>query len=371
MQFAQLSMVKQRVLVGDPLPFNVRDADRSLLLARGQVVVDLQQMQALFERGALVDIDELKAADNDAAAVPRERLPALWRQTMHEVGRALSQPAAPGYAEALDQAATPVLALIERDPDLAIFQVLRQDENAFVQYGLTHSLHTAITVHMVAQRLRWSPEAQRTAFNAALTMNISMLALQGQLAQQTTAPTQAQREAIRTHPQRSVALLELAGVHDADWLAAVAQHHEVQGGGGYPHGLQEVSELAALVRRADIYTAKLSGRAQRDAMTADRAGRQMFMQDPTNQMTAALAKEFGVYPPGCHVSLVSGEMGIVIKRGGSVTTPVVAALTNERGHGLSEPHLVDTAQRTHAVVGVVPDRRVPMRVPLEKLLLLA
>ena len=368
MQFAQLSMVKQRVLVGNPRPFNVRDADRSLLLARGQVVANHEQMEALFERGALVDIDELKAIDQTVADTPRERLPALWRQTMDDVGRALSQPAAPGYTEALDEAATPVLELIARDPDLAIFQVLRQDDNSFVQYGLTHSLHTAITAHMVAQRLRWSADAQRTIFNAALTMNISMLELQGQMAQQATPPTPAQRDAIRSHPQRSVAMLELAGVQDADWLAAVAQHHEVSDGSGYPQGLQEVGELAALLRRADIYTAKLSGRGQRDAMTADRAGRQMFMQDPTNPMTAALAKEFGVYPPGCHVSLVSGETGIVVKRGASVTTPVVVALTNERGHGLAEPHLIDTADRAHAIVGVVPDRRVTTRVPIEKLL---
>jgi HD-GYP domain-containing protein (c-di-GMP phosphodiesterase class II) len=370
MQFAQLSMVKQRVMVGNPLPFNVRDADRSLLLARGQVVVDHAQMEALFERGALVDIDELRVIDNNVADAPRERLPALWKQTMNDVGRAIAGPAAPGYAAALETASAPVLALIERDPDLAIFQVLRQDDNSFVQYGLTHSLHTAITVQMVAQRLRWSADAQRSVFNAALTMNISMLELQGQLAQQVNQPTPAQREAIESHSQRSVAMLELAGVDDADWLAAVARHHEAAGGNGDPLGVLEVGELAALVRRADIYTAKLSGRARRDAMTADRAGRQMFMQDPGNPMTAALAKEFGVYPPGCHVSLVSGEIGIVLRRGATVTTPIVAALTNERGHSLTEPHLVDTADRVHAIVGVVPDRRVTTRVPVEKLLLL-
>ena len=370
MQFAQLSMVRQRVMVGNPLPFNVRDADRSLLLARGQVVVDHAQMDALFERGALVDIEELRAADGSIADAPRERLPALWRETMNEVGRALASPVSPGYTDTLDEASAPVLALIERDPDLAIFQVLRQDGNSFVQYGLMHSLHTAITVQMVAQRLRWSPDAQRTVFNAALTMNISMLELQGQLAQQINLPTPSQRAAILSHPRRSVEMLELAGVDDADWLAAVAQHHEVAGGSGYPLGLQEVGELAALVHRADIYTAKLSGRAGRDPMTADRAGRQMFMQDPGNPMTAALAKEFGVYPPGCHVSLVSGETGMVLRRGATVTTPVVAALTNERGHALAAPRLVDTAERAHAVVGVVPDRRVTTRVAIEKLLLL-
>jgi hypothetical protein len=68
MQFAQLSVVKQRVLVGAPLPFNVRDSDRTLLLARGHVVIDHEQMEALYQRGALVDIDEIKALDVDMAS---------------------------------------------------------------------------------------------------------------------------------------------------------------------------------------------------------------------------------------------------------------------------------------------------------------
>jgi len=38
MHCAALSTVKHRVRLGAPLPFNVRDADRSLLLARGQMV---------------------------------------------------------------------------------------------------------------------------------------------------------------------------------------------------------------------------------------------------------------------------------------------------------------------------------------------
>ena len=87
MQYAELSMLKQRVLVGNPLPFNVRDADRSLLLARGHVVMSHEQMEALFERGALVDIDELKAQHSDVSTAPRERLPALWRHCMDDVGR--------------------------------------------------------------------------------------------------------------------------------------------------------------------------------------------------------------------------------------------------------------------------------------------
>jgi HD-GYP domain-containing protein (c-di-GMP phosphodiesterase class II) len=370
MQFAQLSVVKQRVLVGNPLPFNVRDSDSTLLLARGHVVGTHEQMEALFRRGALVDIDEIRTLDVDISRIPRERLPTLWRSCMDDVGRALNSSPHAGYTAALNDASTPVLALIERDPDLAIFQVLRHDHNNDLQYGVTHSVHSAITAHMVAQRLGWDVDSAQTVFKAALTMNISMLELQGQLSRQTTPLRTEQRDAIHSHPERSVEMLKLAGVTDRLWLDAVAQHHELPDGSGYPASRSDVSDAASLLRRADVYTAKLSGRAQRDAMTADQAGRQMFMQDPTNPMTAALAKEFGVYPPGCHVSLVTGEVGIVIQRGKTVTTPIVAALTDERGNARAEPLRRDTSRKGHAVVGVIADRKVSVRIATEKLLTL-
>ena len=97
---------------------------------------------------------------------------------------------------------------------------------------------------------------------------------------------------------RSVQMLQAAGVSDHEWLDAVLNHHEQEDGCGYPSGRTDVGELASLVRRAGHYTTKLASRSGREAMSADVAGRQMFMQDPGHPMTAALVREFGIYPPG-------------------------------------------------------------------------
>jgi HD-GYP domain-containing protein (c-di-GMP phosphodiesterase class II) len=75
-------------------------------------------------------------------------------------------------------------------------------------------------------------------------------------------------------------MLELAGIRDPDWLRAVLEHHEQEDGGGYPTGKTDVCELASLVRRADIYTAKLATRAGRDAMAADLAGARCSCRTP-------------------------------------------------------------------------------------------
>jgi hypothetical protein len=368
MPFAPLASVKQRVQLGQPLPFGVRDADGTLLLARGHVVDNQPQLEALFARGALVDLTELLDAQTLARQAPREQLPRLWGEAIRRLGTALESGTSASFAAALDDAGGPVAALVARDPDLAIFHVLRQSGNDDVAYGVKRSLQTAITTLLVARRLGWEDDDSTRGFKVALTMNLSMLELQGQLARQAAPPTPRQREELQTHPMRCLRLLERASVADGLWLKAVLQHHESEDGRGYPSGNSDVSDLASLVRRADVYTSKLSARSSREALAADIAGRQMFMQDPGHPMTAALVKEFGIYPPGCHVRLDSGELAVVVARGGSITTPMVACLTDPIGRPLPRPERVDTATRGRRVVSVVGERSVARPLPLDKLM---
>lgn len=368
MKITELSTVMHRLQPGVPLPFNVRDADRQLLLARGQRIESREQLEALMRRGALVDLAELQTPREAVLRAPRELLPQLWSNALTQLNQALKAAETETFREALAEAAAPMQTLIERDPDLAIFQVLRQGASADADYGAQRSLQTAITTMLVAQRLGWAPDDTERAFKVALTMNLSMLELQGQLARQRTPPTPEQRTALQTHPMRSVRLLDRAGVSDSLWLEAVLQHHEQEDGSGYPGGRTDASDLASLVRRSDAYTSKLASRASRASLTADQAGRQMFMQDPGHPMTAALVKEFGVYPPGCHVRLASGELAVVVARGSTISSPVVACLSNARGAPLREPLRVDTSQRGRAVAAVVGEGSVPKRLPLERLM---
>ena len=370
MPFAALATVKNRIELGRPLPFNVRNADRTLLLAAGQKLDSAEQLQALFERGALVDISELITTQDLIRRAPRAQLVSMWREHSTQMAQVMRQADHPSFRAALDEASAPMLQIVERDPDLAIFQVLRDGASPDGDYGLRRSLHCAVTSLLVAQRLAWAPEDAARAFKVALTMNLSMLELQGQLARQLTPPTPEQRNDLRTHPMRSVIMLELAGVTDADWLHAVLHHHELEDGTGYPSGSTNVGDLASLARRADLYTAKLASRSGRDALSADLAGRQMFMQDPGHPMTAALVREFGIYPPGSHVRLASGELGIVVARGPTITTPIVACLTNARGAPLPTPLRVDTSDRKRAVEAVVGEGSVTVRPTLETLLAL-
>jgi len=198
-------------------------------------------------------------------------------------------------------------------------------------------------------------------------MNLSMIELQGRLAVQAVPLTVDQRSAIHEHPVKSAEMLRAAGVADEAWLAAVEQHHEVIDGTGYPNRRTDVNELAQALHYVDVFTAKLSARSSRVALAPNVAAREIFTGSAGHPLAAALVKEFGIYPPGCFVRLASGEIAIVIQRGETVTTPVVASLSNAAGQAMMRPQRRETGDKANAIVTLVGDADVKVRVPWETL----
>jgi len=370
MRLGALEKVRHKVTLGKALPFGIRDAGGRLLLARGQVLADEEQLSLLLDRGAFVDLDEVNGPRAEILQAPPERLPALWRAFAERVMALLrGAPAGPGapWVAAVEEAARTGLTLVDRLPDLAIFMIVRGDAPPSVHYGVMHCVHTAATLALMGRRLGWADARTLQLMRAALTMNLSIIDLQGRLSGQMQPPNANQRQAIRDHPLRSVALLEAAGVTDDGWLAAVAQHHEVRGGAGYPRGVPEVDEGADALRVADRYTAKLSARASRPALAPNLAAKQLFTAEGGSKHGAVVVKEFGIYPPGSFVTLQSGETAVVVRRGANANTPTVASLVGRGGEPLMQPVSRDTSMRAHTIVSAVPDNRVPVRVAPETL----
>lgn len=374
MRVCSLSAVRDRIVLGQPLPFSVRDSSRLLLLARGQVIADEAQLAELFQRGAVVDAEELVHAIQQRP-VPREsraqqlaRLPGQWQRMNRDVQQSLGAPAAQ-LAGAIHSTTDLLLSLIDSAPDVALSQVVRQTAGAGAgeHYGVNHSIHAATACQAAARYLGWDAAAQRRAFQAALTMNLGMLDLQARLATQVSPPTTLQREAIREHPLRSVEMLDEAGINDRDWLDAVLKHHEVADGSGYPNGSTDVGELAEMLRFADVYTARLSARANRPAMSAQQAGRELHQMADASPLAGALIKAFGIFPPGSVVRLASGELGLVVGNGEKAHQPRVAALTNGAGEPRMSPVLRDSARGEHAVAALLPAQALPMRLSEEQI----
>lgn len=358
-----LTEVRDLLKIGEALPFRVLDSKERLLLNEGQILADEAQFTGLVERGAwaerhLVEAERAaRAAASGGARAPHsaslfdrwERL--LWQ--FDKLSRALVRRQAPG-------AEVPALfeslrTLVDTDPDVALFLCVRQDDRRFALYPLTHALHCAVLALLTGRFLGW-PQTRITSLGcSALTMNLATLELQAAMAEQKEPPSARQIREIRAHPQASVKLLQDAGVDDAAWLAAVAEHHEQPGGGGYPDGRVEVSEPARLLRFIDVLMAKISPRAQRPAIAPQAAVRQLFQQSPGDPLATALIRTLGVYPPGSLVKLRSGEVAVAIRRPASGTHPLVATLSDKNGRPVAQTHRRDSAQPEFNVQGPLVD----------------
>jgi hypothetical protein len=349
MQFVSLSKLTPRNGSGGSGSSWTNNADPALFLAGGRT-----------SGKSLVNLDEMVGPVELSRRAPTSMLPAIWDESRARIIATLRDPSSPEFRMRLETACATLQALMARDPNLAILQVLRQDGNRRRDYGIHHAMRTAVIGLLIANRLKWSAAASNIVINCALTMNLSILELQGDLAVSRAEPSAVQRRIIFNHPIRSREMLEAAGIKDALWLVAVEQHHEQPGGRGYPAGLTDVNVIASLVRCADVYATELNERPGQAAMTPDRIIRKIYKSDPDNPFVAALAKEFGIYPPGSIVALNSGEAGLVIRRGKTFTTPIVAALTNRYRRALTHPIRRDTARPDYGVIGLLKPTDLPL-----------
>jgi HD-GYP domain-containing protein (c-di-GMP phosphodiesterase class II) len=365
-----LADLRELLREGETLPFRVLDGAGRLLLAAGQRILDADQLQVLVERGAAVEAAEAERLRRERGQAPVESEPErrlswfdAWEQQTWRLDAALR---ALGRGECrrepLEALAEQCLQLIDRQPDAALFVAMRQDQRRFALYALSHGLNTATVAVLCARQLGLSEDAQRTLVRAALTMNAPIVELQAQMAEQTEPPSKRQLESIRAHPHRAVELLRAAGVNDLAWLAAVADHHERDGGSGYPRGLANVGELATLLRAADVYTAKISPRAVRAPLNSQTAAHQLLQETPGSPVGGALVKAIGVYPPGDFVRLKSGEIGVVARRTTELRAPEVLVLLSATAKSMAEPKRRDTRDPSFAIAGVAPRESLPARV---------
>ncbi|GAA3984712.1 hypothetical protein GCM10022279_04900 [Comamonas faecalis] len=353
-----------------PLPFVLRGAQGGELLARGQQVRDHAQLQQLAERGAglFVDTDtcgDAYRAHLVALGAPPTDWPALHQYTAHLL---LAEPSAQ-LARQLGALADHVLEQCRRAPDAALLALVQLSARELRQHSATRALLVvAVTTLVARETLRWDAPRVATLARAALTMNLSVTALQDRLALQSAPLKREQIQAINAHPEQSVQLLRQMGVHDADWLEAVANHH--QRVPGQLHALAPALQMARLIQRADQFGARIAPRATRSPMNMSAAMQGSYYDEngQVEEAGAALVKTLGRYPPGACVRLISQEVGVVLRRGPTPTTPRVAVLVDRQGLPCDAPLLRDAAHSAFKVAVCVPCHSLRVQLPLHELL---
>ena len=374
-----LRLPRSKVRLGEPLPWNIRDESTRLLLSRGHIVESEELLDALLARGAFVDIEEARAVAHLADLAEKERtnisalkrpenLFSLWDQSAEEMHQLMAKlPEAPPSPGQITDFARRLIDLVDKDVDMALYHMVRQESAHLYYYGYNHAIHASVLCLLMARRLQWPQARILSLVQAALTMNMPILQLQGVMAEQDEPMRESQKVQIHAHPELAVQWLTAAGVADGDWLTAVAQHHEHADGNGYPQGRSDPNELAVALRVADVFTAKISPRKLRAALPIQEAARQLFREDHGGPLSSAVIKEFGLYPPGEVVKLSSGEVGVVMRRTDSVKCPLVAAITDDKGHPTVHTVQRDTSQAPYTIVGPVADKTLVARMPPERI----
>jgi len=375
MNLIPIGEVSAQIHCGAPLPWNVRDVEGKLLLARGYLVETTAMQHNLLRRGVFVDADEIQDTQESSPMLfgssplrPVVPFATQWDAVERRLTELLSNYRDAQFLSGISDVESMISIASEEHTDQTIYSVIRHDQERFAAYGITHSIHVACVCSILAKRLGWSKKNRETVINAALTMNLSIIGLQGELARSESAPTRQQRQLIHVHPAESVRMLQDAGVTDEDWLQAVEQHHESPNGGGYPYGTKhKLSELSQMIRFADIFTAKYSARKNRASMPPRQAAQSVYLVSDGHPIASALLKEFGIYPPGCFVLLKSGETAVTIRRGNNPTAPLVAVVRDKNGLPIREPLLRETVLPQYAILRALPNQSTQYDTAIERL----
>ncbi|MDD5387784.1 MAG: HD domain-containing protein [Gallionellaceae bacterium] len=327
-------------LIGQPLPWDVYSESGVLIAGAGLVLADEAQFNRLATRALFREGEGGEAAD-----APLGRLVDLAKQAE----TCLKHP----EAGAIQVVARDLLALRRADVDACLgYSCLAP----LARPSVSHALRVLFVAGLLAEHLDFSDAEQESLAAAALTMNAASLDLHDRLHAYAGVVPEADRTTLRGHPQASVAWLERAGVSDLFWLDAVRQHHENMDASGYPGGLpgSAISLAARVLRVADFYCAKISGRHYRPPKSASFAFQELFGRERAHldsQIAAQLLRRMGIYPPGTLVRLANRETACIARRAPNGAARWAVSVLDARERMLEPPQTRDITSRNHAIIG--------------------
>ncbi len=386
------------LVLGQPLPFAVRGPDGLLLASKGFVIRKREDLDALMARGIQLCIDTEESVDGHRAYLAQLQKMLITDQPLGEIAsmqmdgsaqtsvaktrdgpvdwlnlqwtatQLLTSPNPADFGARFLALQAEVARGCLQAPDATLLTLIQRSSDETRVYSATHAMLVASVCMLVARdTLGWNTETVDRTGRVALSMNIAMTELQDRLAQQSSPLSAAQITLVQDHADRSSAQLAGLGVADTVWLDAVRQHHD-RAMGPFA-GRTEASQIARLVQRTDIFAARLAPRAGRTPMSVTSAIKACYLDEErkVDDAGAALAKTLGIYPPGALVKLASEEVGVVLRRGATATTPRVAVVRSRTGMPTGELIPRDTAQAGWRITGVVAQEELRMQLPIERL----
>lgn len=343
------------IVIGQPLPWDVMDHAGKLLLSKGHVIEKLSLAEALVERGMYIDSNaaELRGTTSSSRAEPASVI-----RTINLVVRRLDMvlrelKTLPDPREKILEIVRMIHFAVDLNADIALASLLLNYSAG--PYPVRHCVDAAILSTLVAQAMDKPADEIQDLTAAALTMNISMLALQTRLQRKKDPLSDEEKDQIHRHPYLAVEMLSDVGIEDPGWLTCVLRHHENEDGTGYPAGAvkMEIPEISKILALADGFCARISPRDYRKAILPNLALRDIFVENGSRAdpaLAAYFIKVLGLYQPGTFVRLKNAEIAIISQRGSGPTACTAYALVNAKGEGTTTPIRRDTGVEPFTIV---------------------
>ncbi len=333
--------------LGQPLAWDLFTGAGVLVARAGTVIADQARLTSLTARPLFRQPD----LSVDGTAVANR-----MRQLIFELPETLRLAGTAGMEVGIRHHVEELAELIRLDHDLC-FGLVRLAP--FRDPAVRHCLLTGLIVADLARQTGLPEQTMTASMAAALTMNISAMRLHAELSRGDTPYNEDIHGDMRQHPERSAKLLAAGGLTDQIWLTAVRQHHEHLDGSGYPNGCrdEEIGIPARLIRIADCYAAKITGRSYRPPKSTKQAIRDLFGTERgrlDSQLAVMLLRRMGHYPPGTLLRLANRELAVTTRGHGSGEHPGhIAIFMDYRGRLLKSQRERNPASAPHAIAGVI------------------
>lgn len=285
------------------------DVQKSLINARPSMRISSEPRNVFPPRGPeyhnTVDINE---------ELPRAReihanLRALAERIADDVrsGRRLE----PGVVR---EAIEPMVESLLRNSDALfwLMALIKRDD-----YMYSHAVNCSALAAAFGRHLALPREVLVELATGGFLLDAGMAALPTDVVQHNGKLDPEAMKLMRGHVQRSMEVLDQAGVTGKWARELVAAHHERHDGSGYPDGLagDRVPLAGRMGGIVDTYDALRSDRPHRNGESRHgalqalyRARDRMFQAEVVEQFLQCL----GVYPTGSLVELNTGEVGVVM-----------------------------------------------------------
>lgn len=217
-------------------------------------------------------------------------------------------------ADALGGAIEPIVASVIRNADAFFWlDALRKRDS----YSYSHAVNCCALATSFGRHLGFPRDMLVELASAGMLMDVGKAALPEQLLQRNGPLRDDEQPLVRAHVERSLEMLDQAGVTSDDIALMVHHHHERHDGSGYPHGCAgaAIPLTGRMLGLVDTYDALSSTRPHQRAM-AKHEVLQWLYRERDRLFQAELIEQFsqslGVYPTGSLVELSSGEVAVVM-----------------------------------------------------------